>query len=145
MINLRTMDSLLYDAQRQGRISFYMTSTGEEAIHFGASLAIHPGDPLYAQYRETGVLLARGFGLPELMAQVCGNWRDAGKGRQMPVHYGSAELNIQTISSPLGTQLPQAVGAAYFHKLHRTGGKSNDQAMTNLFISFLRRTSLLLR
>lgn len=31
----------------------------------------------------------------------------------MPVHYGSKALNFHTISSPLGTQLPQAVGAAY--------------------------------
>ncbi len=124
MIKLRTMDSLLYEAQRQGRISFYMTSTGEEAIHFGSQRAWLPSDPIYAQYRETGVLLGRGFKVFELMAQVCGSWRDEGKGRQMPVHYGSGRLNFQTISSPLATQLPQAVGAAYFHKQQRTGGKT---------------------
>jgi hypothetical protein len=33
------------------------------------------------------------------------NSKDPGKGRQMPVHYGSAELNFHTISSPLGTQV----------------------------------------
>ena len=32
---------------------------------------------------------------------------------QMPVHYGSSKLNFHTISSPLGTQIPQASGAAY--------------------------------
>lgn len=42
---------------------------------------------------------------------------DMGKGRQMPVHYGSRALNFHTVSSPLGTQLPQAVGAAYRLKL----------------------------
>lgn len=31
----------------------------------------------------------------------------------MPVHYGSKEQNFVTISSPLGTQMPQAVGSAY--------------------------------
>ena len=123
MIQLRTMDTLLLEAQRQGRISFYMTSTGEEAIHFGSARAWHPSDPIYAQYRETGVLLSRRFTLRELMAQVCGNWRDEGKGRQMPVHYGSTKLKFQTISSPLATQMPQAVGAAYFHKKEKTGGK----------------------
>lgn len=30
MITLNTMDLILYEAQRQGRISFYMTSYGEE-------------------------------------------------------------------------------------------------------------------
>lgn len=47
------------------------------------------------------------------MNQVYTNSEDLGKGRQMPVHYGSKQLNFQTISSPLGTQLPQAAGAAY--------------------------------
>jgi len=32
----------------------------------------------------------------------------------MPVHYGDAELNFVTISSPLTTQLPQAVGCILF-------------------------------
>lgn len=117
MVLLAGMDKLLYEAQRQGRISFYMTSSGEEATHFGSAHALNPADPIYAQYRETGVLLSRGFELQQMLHQLTGNCRDLGKGRQMPVHYGSAALNIQTISSPLGTQLPQAVGYAYRLKL----------------------------
>lgn len=35
----------------------------------------------------------------------------------MPIHYGSKEYNFVTISSPLTTQLPQAVGSAYSFKL----------------------------
>ena len=35
----------------------------------------------------------------------------------MPIHYGSPKLNIQTISSPLGTQLPQASGAGYAYRM----------------------------
>jgi 2-oxoisovalerate dehydrogenase E1 component alpha subunit len=45
------------------------------------------------------------------------NHLDYGKGRQMPVHYGAKHLNMQTISSPLATQIPQASGAAYAQKL----------------------------
>jgi hypothetical protein len=30
-----------------------------------------------------------------------------GKGKQMPIHYGSRDLNFVTISSPLATQMPQ--------------------------------------
>lgn len=119
MLLLAGMDKLLYEAQRQGRISFYMTSSGEEATHFGSAHALHPEDPIYAQYRETGVLLTRGFSLQQMLHQMTGNCMDLGKGRQMPVHYGSAALNIQTISSPLGTQLPQAVGFAYRLKLQQ--------------------------
>lgn len=39
----------------------------------------------------------------------------------MPVHYGSARLHFQTISSPLATQLPQAAGAAYACKMEQKG------------------------
>lgn len=48
--------------------------------------------------------------------QCFSNAADLGRGRQMPVHYGSKELNFQTISSPLATQLPQAVGVSYAMK-----------------------------
>lgn len=42
---------------------------------------------------------------------------DLGGGKQMPVHYGTKALNFVTISSPLSTQMPQSVGAAYAMKL----------------------------
>lgn len=116
MITLNIMDTILYDAQRQGRISFYMTSYGEEA-QIGSAAALTLDDVVFGQYREAGVLLHRGFTLQQFMDQVYGNTEDIGKGRQMPVHYGSKKLNFQTISSPLGTQLPQAAGAAYALKL----------------------------
>eukprot|EP01101_Sappina_pedata_P004153 TRINITY_DN1717_c0_g1_i1.p1 TRINITY_DN1717_c0_g1~~TRINITY_DN1717_c0_g1_i1.p1 ORF type:complete len:421 (+),score=188.65 TRINITY_DN1717_c0_g1_i1:34-1296(+) len=113
MIQLNVMDTILYEAQRQGRISFYMTSFGEEATHMGSAVVFSPEDVVYGQYRETGVLLHRGFTIEQCIDQCFSNEFDLGKGRQMPVHYGSAKINFQTISSPLLTQLPQATGAAY--------------------------------
>jgi 2-oxoisovalerate dehydrogenase E1 component alpha subunit len=112
MITLNIMDVILYEAQRQGRISFYMTSYGEESI-IGSAATLDEDDIIFAQYREAGVLLHRGFTLQEFMDQCYSNMDDLGKGRQMPVHYGSKKLNFHTISSPLATQLPQATGAAY--------------------------------
>lgn len=53
------------------------------------------------QYRELGVLLWRDFSLQEMANQCFGNKGDYGKGRQMPIHYGSNKHNILTISSPL--------------------------------------------
>ena len=119
MIRLRQMDTILQNAQRQGRISFYMTCRGEEAIHFGAASALSVQDTVLAQYREAGVLMWRGFTLQQFADQCFSNKSDLGKARQMPVHYGSRALNYQTISSPLGTQLPQAVGAAYRSKIEK--------------------------
>jgi 2-oxoisovalerate dehydrogenase E1 component alpha subunit len=117
IVRLREMDTILQNAQRQGRISFYMTCRGEEAIHLGTASALDPSDVILAQYREQGLLMWRGFTLQQFTDQCFSNEADLGKGRQMPVHYGSRALNYQTISSPLGTQIPQASGAAYKLKL----------------------------
>ncbi|KDR17244.1 2-oxoisovalerate dehydrogenase subunit alpha, mitochondrial isoform X2 [Zootermopsis nevadensis] len=121
MILLNTMDTILYESQRQGRISFYMTSFGEEATLIGSAGAIASNDLVYAQYRETGVLMWRGFSVDQCINQCFGNCEDKGKGRQMPLHYGSKSHNFVTISSPLTTQLPQAVGSAYAYKLAKNG------------------------
>lgn len=83
----------------------------------GSAMAWRPDDEVFAQYREAGVLMWRGFTLQQFADQCLSNKDDAGKGRQMPVHYGSAALHFQTISSPLATQLPQAAGAAYACKV----------------------------
>lgn len=112
MLRLREMDSIFQNAQRQGRVSFYLTCRGEEAIHFGATSALESQDVILGQYREQGPLMWRGFTLQQFADQCFSNVSDLGKGRQMPIHYGSRALNYQTISSPLGTQIPQAVGVA---------------------------------
>lgn len=121
MTLLNTMDRIMYESQRQGRISFYMTNYGEEGTHIGSAAALSPDDVVYGQYREAGVLMWRGFTLDKFMNQCYGNEGDIGKGRQMPVHYGSTEHNFVTISSPLATQMPQAVGTAYAMKRAQKG------------------------
>lgn len=117
MTLLNSMDQILYDSQRQGRISFYMTNYGEEGTQVGSAAALNPEDLVFAQYREAGVLIWRGFGLDAFMDQCYGNKDDKGKGRQMPVHFGTREHHFVTISSPLATQMPQAAGAAYAYRL----------------------------
>mmetsp|Transcript_24945 Transcript_24945/g.41102 ORF Transcript_24945/g.41102 Transcript_24945/m.41102 type:complete len:433 (-) Transcript_24945:58-1356(-) len=122
MLQMNAMDKILYDAQRQGRISFYMTHYGEEATQIGSAAALHDEDEVFGQYREAGVILWRGFPFPaQFLNQCMSNDLDLGKGRQMPIHYGSRDLHFHTISSPLGTQIPQAAGAAYALKLEGKG------------------------
>uniref|UniRef100_A0A8B9Y1Z3 2-oxoisovalerate dehydrogenase subunit alpha n=2 Tax=Bos TaxID=9903 RepID=A0A8B9Y1Z3_BOSMU len=116
MTLLNTMDRILYESQRQGRISFYMTNYGEEGTHVGSAAALDDTDLVFGQYREAGVLMYRDYPLELFMAQCYSNVSDLGKGRQMPVHYGCRERHFVTISSPLATQIPQAVGAAYAAK-----------------------------
>jgi 2-oxoisovalerate dehydrogenase E1 component alpha subunit len=98
-------------------LTIYQVSAGEEGIAIGSASALSPTDVIFCQYRETGVYLQRGFTLDQFMNQLFSNSQDAGLGRNMPVHYGSSELNIHTISSTLATQIPHAAGAAYALKL----------------------------
>ena len=81
-------------------------SSGETATHFGTAAALDDNDMVYAQYREAGVLMWRGFTVDDCMNQCFSNRLEAGKGRQMPVHYGSKEYSYQFISSCLSTQMP---------------------------------------
>ena len=113
MVTVSVMDVIMFDAQRQGRVSFYMVSAGEEGIAVGSASALSPDDPIFAQYRETGIFQHRGFTMDDFMAQLFATVNDPGKGRNMPVHYGSTKYRIHTISSTLATQIPQASGAAY--------------------------------
>ena len=99
-----------------------MQSSGEEGLVVGSAAGLKPQDIIFAQYRESGALLWRGFTVQQCADQCYSNEADMGKGRQMPIHYGSNKLNFQTVSSPLTTQLPQAAGAAYALKQN----KDND-------------------
>ncbi|XP_021899858.1 2-oxoisovalerate dehydrogenase subunit alpha 2, mitochondrial [Carica papaya] len=119
MVTLQTMDTIFYEAQRQGRISFYATTIGEEAINIASAAALTADDVIFPQYREPGVLLWRGFTLQEFANQCFSNKTDYGKGRQMPIHYGSNKHNYFTVASTIATQLPHAVGAAYSLKMDR--------------------------
>lgn len=117
MLTHNTMDKIMLEAQRQGRISFYMTMFGEEAAVVGAAAGLATNDELFMQYRESGILTYRGFTIPEFIAQCMGNCECHLKGRQMPIHYGSKRLHAQMISSPLATQIPHGAGAGYAIRL----------------------------
>lgn len=117
LVRLHTIDSILLEAQRQGRISFYLTHFGEEGCVVGTTAGLEFCDEAFLQYREAGVLIHRGYTIPEVVAQCMGNVEDVLKGRQMPIHYGSRRLNVHMLSSPLGTQIPHAAGAGYAFRL----------------------------
>ena len=78
-----------------------MTSYGEHACIVGSAAGLEMRDLVYTQYREQGVHFWRGYTIEQIVNQCIGNRADTGKGRQMPVHYGSKELNNVTVSSPL--------------------------------------------
>jgi len=121
MVLGNTFDNIFYDAQRQGRISFYMTNFGEEAAQVGSTEGLNHDDLCFLQYRELGVFIHRGVPLQQLSDCNYSNVGDPNCGKQMPIHYGSKEHHLVTISSTLATQMPQAAGAAYAYKREKKG------------------------
>jgi pyruvate dehydrogenase E1 component alpha subunit len=106
--------------QRQGRIGFYVPSFGQEAIQTGTAAALEKKDWVFPSYREPGIFLYRGAGLFEMLCNLWGNRADLSKGRQMPVHYSFPAIKMFSVSSPIATQLIQAVGAAMASKISKT-------------------------
>lgn len=49
MVTVSTLDRVLYDMHRQGRISFYAGNFGEEATHIGSASALDSDDIVYSQ------------------------------------------------------------------------------------------------
>ncbi len=112
MKTVRVFDDRMYRAQRQGKTSFYMKCTGEEAIAVAAANAMDADDMHFPTYRQQGLLVARGYPLKTMMCQIYSNAGDPVKGRQLPIMYSDKKHGFFSISGNLGTQYPQAVGWA---------------------------------
>lgn len=112
MVTVRIFDDRMYRAQRQGKTSFYMKCTGEEAIAVAAAAALDREDMHFPTYRQQGLLIARGYPLTEMMCQIYSNKGDKLQGRQLPIMYSDKPHGFFSISGNLATQFPQAVGWA---------------------------------
>ncbi len=121
MRRLRILDQRMIALQRQGRISFYGSATGQEGAVVGTGWAFEERDWIVPALREGGIALLRGYPLDAYIAQCFGTARDALAGRQMPCHYSDPEHHYVSLSSPIGTQIPQAVGVAMAAQIRGDG------------------------
>jgi 2-oxoisovalerate dehydrogenase E1 component alpha subunit len=125
LLMVRIVDDRMMRLQRQGQLGFYMKSLGEEASHLSV-FPLRKTDWVLPSYREQGAWFWAGYTIKDFINQLFGNEEDPIKGRQMPVHHSANWLNYVSISSPVGTQIPQAVGVAMGMKIKGT----DDVAMT---------------
>jgi 2-oxoisovalerate dehydrogenase E1 component alpha subunit len=119
MLRERLLDERMVSLQRQGRIGFYIGSVGEEAAVFGAAAAMEERDWIFPCYREHGAALLRGMPLSTFICQLLGNAGDPSMGHQMPCHEAWPAGRYASVSSPIATQLPHAVGVALAARLRR--------------------------
>nr|MCB7500591.1 3-methyl-2-oxobutanoate dehydrogenase (2-methylpropanoyl-transferring) subunit alpha [Enterobacter roggenkampii] len=110
MILTRAFDDRMHRAHRQGKTSFYMKCTGEEAIAVAQGMILSREDMGFPTYRQQGLLIARDYPLATMMNQIYSNAEDPIKGRQLPIMYSAKGYGFFTISGNLGTQYVQAVG-----------------------------------
>jgi 2-oxoisovalerate dehydrogenase E1 component alpha subunit len=114
MLAVRAFDAICLKLQRSGRIGFSIPNEGIEATQVGAASALRKTDWLFPSYRDFGMALYHGITPLEMMHNMFGNAADTSLGRQMPVHFSFLDpIHFVSISSPIGTHIPQAVGAAF--------------------------------
>jgi pyruvate dehydrogenase E1 component alpha subunit len=120
MLQVRAFDEICLKLQRSGRIGFSIPNEGIEATQIGAASALRKSDWLFPSYRDFGMALYHGVPPVEMFHNMFGNARDSARGRQMPVHFSfERPIHFVSISSPIGTHIPQAVGAAHAARLRK--------------------------
>lgn len=112
MLLTRVFDERLFRAHRQGKTSFYMKSTGEEAIGAAQSLVLEAGDMCFPTYRVLSWLMARDYPLVDLVNQIYSNAKDPLKGRQLPILYSARDYGFYSLSGNVGSRFGHAVGWA---------------------------------
>eukprot|EP00826_Nyctotherus_ovalis_P028341 TRINITY_DN223_c0_g1_i3.p1 TRINITY_DN223_c0_g1~~TRINITY_DN223_c0_g1_i3.p1 ORF type:complete len:423 (+),score=142.26 TRINITY_DN223_c0_g1_i3:218-1486(+) len=119
MATSRQMDVVYNNAQRQNRITFYMTGTYEEAANVGAISAIKDTDALFMQYREFPMLMWRGVTPLQILNNLKGNTDDVVAGRCLALMTTYPERNVFPSSAPLGNRNPHSAGAGYYFRTQK--------------------------
>ena len=110
MVRTRAADAKALKLQRQGRLGTYPPSRGHEACQVGLASAMEPGDWLFPYFRDLGMYIALGYPLADYFHFWMGNEA----GQRTP-----DGLNIFPIAIPVGSQIPQAVGAGIAAKYRK--------------------------
>jgi 2-oxoisovalerate dehydrogenase E1 component alpha subunit len=118
----RAVDERMWILNRAGKIPFVISGQGHEGAQVGLTFGMRKGhDWMVPYYRSVASLITFGMSPREIMlAQFARGVDPSSGGRQMPGHYGIAERNILSVSSPVATQLLHATGIAWAAKLRKT-------------------------
>jgi 2-oxoisovalerate dehydrogenase E1 component alpha subunit len=112
MLLTRLFEDRMFRSHRQGKTSFFMKSTGEEAIGAAQSMVLGPRDMCFPTYRVLSWLMAREYPLIELVNQIFSNEKDPLRGRQLPILYSARKYGFYSLSGNLGSRFGHAVGWA---------------------------------
>lgn len=127
LLKPRLIEEKMLILLRQGKISKWFSSWGQEAISVGMSLALHKDEYILPMHRNLGIFTAREVPLSKLFLQFQGKMNGFTKGRDRSFHFGTNEYNIVGMISHLGPQLGIADGIALSHLL------KNEKKVTAVF------------
>jgi len=106
----RAIEEKMLRLIRQGRISKWFSSYGQEAISVGAAWALRSDDYLLPMHRNLGVWTTRGVPLRPLFCQLMGKEGGFTKGRDRTFHFGLPDRHIIGMISHMAAMLPVACG-----------------------------------
>src|SRR6266511_6434068 len=118
----RRLDERMVKLQRQGRIGTFAPIKGQEAAQIGSVATLQSTDWTVPSFRETTVMLWRGWPIEKLLLLFAGYLEGGQPGRQQ---------RDLPIAIPVATQLPHAVGLAYAAQ-YRGDGAVVDRKSTRL-------------
>ncbi|MBI2579434.1 MAG: pyruvate dehydrogenase (acetyl-transferring) E1 component subunit alpha [Candidatus Aenigmarchaeota archaeon] len=110
MLTARVFDNNALKLQREGRIGTYASILGQEASQVGSAYAMQKEDWMFPAFREGAAYLARGMPMHLMYAYWAGDERG---------NYIPPGLNCFSVSIPVGTQPPHAVGFAMAAKMKK--------------------------
>jgi len=119
MIRAREMDNAFINAQRQNRLALYINSIGEEAVNVASGAALNNKDSLFLQYRELPILLWRGMTPYDIVQNLKGTTKDLTFGKAMPMMFVNPDINLFSISAPVGNRNSHAAGAGYHYRVKK--------------------------
>jgi pyruvate dehydrogenase E1 component alpha subunit len=103
MVTTRMADLKALRLQRQGRLGTFAQSLGHEACQVGSAMAVGAKDWVFPYFRDLGMFITLGLPLKSYYLL----WMGREDGNRIP-----EGVNIFTVTVPVSTQLPQAVGFA---------------------------------
>jgi 2-oxoisovalerate dehydrogenase E1 component len=130
----RVVDRVEMELVNRGEAFFHVGGAGHEAsVAFISHL--RPDDWLHPHYRDKALMLARGVAADQFFHGLLGNDASASKGRQMCAHLSAPEVNLLTMTGPVGNNALPSVGvaqeivAARARRRASTNGSGHDEGL----------------
>jgi len=125
MRSIRAFEEKLYDLVTTGKLAgFLHLYAGEEAVAVGVALHLTDRDVITSTHRGHGHCIAKGVGMPSMMAELFGRSTGVCKGKGGSMHIADLDVGMLGANGIVGAGIPLATGAALTAKLKKTGAAS---------------------